>query len=666
MKHISSYKIYLKIMLILTGIAIATTTFFHILYRYDNKYKAKAEFSQDNICLVPENGICFLTDGWEFYPDKLLSPKDFADGSSGDIYYKTTLGDYPNLALFHEDENPYGVATYRLRIRGTGLFCLSLQEPLCAVKVFAGDKLVGESGNVTPENYRPLIRDSVYEFSITGETDLIIQTANYSHYYGGLYYPPALGNVDSISHMIATRMIFYGLLCFSSLSLALFSTAVWVGRKKHRDPTSFYFGFLALSFALRVSYPFLRLVGVPLVRPLYALEDFATLIGIYCVVRISLTLFAPGLWKQIRISICAVTMGMCAVGVVIPLLILPLFPAFTLWYGILLSWYKIFTAVFLVGVALHAAIMERPYAGIGLATATAYGICLLSNVFFINEFEPIRTGWQDEYGSFLLVLLFAGIMVKRSHAMAADNLRLTTHLQEEVAEKTQHLTILLKERSQLMAELSHDMKSPVTSLSNMVQIIQLNQILLDEDAQKKLTMMKERCDNLSMRLNSLQKLTLETSNLPEMHVLSLNQFLYEFHRNIQPVVEMSGPDFTCTLTSLPCTVLADSDKLSRALENLVFNAADFTPPSGKIQLMLERSNGYACIRVADTGCGIPKESLERIFDRFYTTRTEQGGQGLGLAITKSIVMEHSGEIVVTSEVEAGTVFTIRLPLLVSG
>ena len=148
-----------------------------------------------------------------------------------------------------------------------------------------------------------------------------------------------------------------------------------------------------------------------------------------------------------------------------------------------------------------------------------------------------------------------------------------------------------------------------------------------------------------------------------MEPLFLNRFLADFYRSNQPVVELTGPDFLCELTPLPCTVRADGRKLTRALENLVFNAGEFTPPDGMIVLSLERDQNFALICVADTGCGIPGAAIPRVFDRFYTTRAEAGGQGLGLSITRTIVLEHGGEISVESTVGEGSIFRIRLPLI---
>ena len=72
--------------------------------RYDNKYITKAALTQDNLCIIPEKGYCSLVDGWELYTDIMLFPEEFSAGSKS--HYNTWAGEYPNLALFHEDKNP--------------------------------------------------------------------------------------------------------------------------------------------------------------------------------------------------------------------------------------------------------------------------------------------------------------------------------------------------------------------------------------------------------------------------------------------------------------------------------------------------------------------------------------------------------------------------------
>lgn len=644
-------------LLTLAGLAAAAV--------YDNKYITKAGITQDYFTLIPEKGCHALVDGWELYPDILLSPDDFNHETPPG--YPAQAGRYPNLALFHEDGNPYGISTWRLRIRGSGVMSLYLQEPLCTARVFVNGQDLGGPGEVSQEAYSPLVRDTVYPLFLDGETELIIQTANYSHYYGGLWYAPVIGEPDGIGRLIACRMLLYGLLFFSSLTLSLFCIVLWRQKKTASPGAEFYFGLLSLSFALRICYPFYRFFGAPFVRTLYAVEDVAALSGIYLSFRIILALFLPGTDNRpksiLRLLTTVVPGGMCCAAAVIPLLLIPAFPRLVLWYGPFLSWYKVFASGLMISLTAYGSFKGLPHTKAALAAATANGICLLYNVLSIGYHEPLAGAHPEEYGAFCMVIAFAVLMVRRSREMADENLRLHLHLQEEIREKTDHLQKLLMERGQLIAELGHDMKSPLTSLSNMAQIIRLNNFLLDQDTQKRMLQIEKQCDILSERLKAIQEIAAQTSTPIRLEPTDLNTFLADFYHSCSPIIELYGPNFLKEITSRPCRVMANREKLFRALENLLYNAADFTPPEGSITLSLAADESFAHIIISDNGCGIPKEDLPNIFRRSYTTRSDQGGQGLGLAITRALVLEHGGQIEAVSEVGQGTTFTISLPLL---
>jgi heavy metal sensor kinase len=117
----------------------------------------------------------------------------------------------------------------------------------------------------------------------------------------------------------------------------------------------------------------------------------------------------------------------------------------------------------------------------------------------------------------------------------------------------------------------------------------------------------------------------------------------------------------------PATVPGDGAALRRALVNLVENAVKYTPPGGKVELGLGRTDGGVEITVADTGIGIAPADVERIFEPFLRLDAarahDTGGAGLGLAITRSIVIAHGGVIAVESRPGSGSRFTIRLPLV---
>jgi len=661
MKQTLFTKSVFQTILTIAGVIMISLIGLLTITRYDNKYITKASLTQDNLCVIPKKGYCSLVDGWELYPDALLLTEDLSSGTQ--TCYRTWAGEYPNLALFHEDKNPYGISTWRLHLQGNGNVMLYLQEPLCAAKVYVDGICLGETGKVSSENYSPLIKDTAYSFYLDGEAELIIQTANYSHYYGGIWYAPIIGDADSVSHLIASRMLLYGLLFFSSLTLSLFCIVLWERRENGGKTVTFYFGMLSLTFAARICYPFLRLFGVPLVRTLYAVEDAAAISGIYFSIQIALLLFLPDGFMRLKKALRILSLGACGVVVVVPLFVLPVLPGLMLWYGPLVSWYKAVMAFSMISLAVYGGFMGLHHIKIILAAATANGVCLFYSVLSIGYYEPFVGAYPEEYGAFCMVIAFAILMVQRSREMAEENEKLNLHLQEEVAEKTEHLRKLLLERGQLIAELGHDMKSPLTSLSNMAQIIRLNDIMLDADTRKRMIHIEEQCDILSERLKSIQEIAAQTNSPAKMEPVSLNSFLADFYHNCRPIIELYGPNFLKNITSRPCQVMANPEQLFRALENLLYNAADFTPPEGKITLSLTSDNDYAYISISDTGCGIPEKDLPNIFRRSYTTRSDKGGQGLGLAITRSIVLEHAGRIEVVSEEGEGTTFTICLPLL---
>lgn len=651
----------IQIILIIAGAIILTLFGLSTVTQFDNKYITKAKLTQDNLCVIPEKGYCSLVDGWEFYPDTLLFSEDFSSGTQP--YYSTWAGEYANLALFHEDNNPYGISTWRLHLQGNGNVLLYLQEPLCAARVYVNGRYYGETGSVSSDSYVPFIKDTVYSFTLDGEVELIIQTANYSHYYGGIWYVPVIGDADSVNHLIASRMFIYGLLFFSSLTLTLFCIMLWTRRDGGSKTVTFYFGMLSLSFALRICYPFLRLFGVPLVRTLYAIEDAAAVSGIYFSIQIALLVFLPNDFKRLKQALSLLSLGVCGIVVIAPLFIFPFIPRLILWYGPFISWYKAIMAFFLISLTVYGGFMGLLHIKIILAAATANGVCLLYSVLSIGYYEPFAGAYPEEYGAFCMVIAFAVLMVQRSHDMVKENIKLNFHLQEEVEEKTEHLRKLLMERGQLIAELGHDMKSPLTSLSNMAQIIRLNDIMLDEDTRKRMIQIEEQCNILSERLKSIQEIASQASSPVEMEPMLLNTFLSDFYHNCRPIIELYGPNFPADITSRPCHVMANREQLFRALENLLYNAADFTPPDGEITLSLTADNTFAHIAVSDTGCGIPEKDLPNIFHRSYTTRSDKGGQGLGLAITRTIVLEHAGKIEAVSKEGEGTTFTISLPLL---
>ena len=136
-------------------------------------------------------------------------------------------------------------------------------------------------------------------------------------------------------------------------------------------------------------------------------------------------------------------------------------------------------------------------------------------------------------------------------------------------------------------------------------------------------------------------------------------------KRISPIAEKRGIKIRLE-TMREVVAEVDEVKLSLACNNLIENAVKYNHDDGKVDVSLNADHKFFYIRVKDTGCGIPEDCQEQIFERFYRVdkarSRETGGTGLGLAITRNVVLMHKGSIRVHSKEGEGATFIIRIPL----
>lgn len=635
---------------------LAAAVAFCGLYRWDNKYTAALPGGPGyNVLPGSRDAPAFLVDGWEYYPGELLSPEAL---SSREAAYHTYAGEYPNFSAHLG--SPYGAATYRLRLENRGGaedLALYLPELLCAGRVYLNGTLAGEQGSLSP--YRPHVTDRLYPLPGGVEVEIVIQCANYTHYYSGLYYPPAVGSTAALSRMTAARLMVYALLCFAPLALALSQLALWFF---DRDKQSFRLGLLCLAFSLRVCYPFLRALGLPLVRPLYALEDFCGNTVLLLAILLAGELSGAAIRWYHRYAALPAAAALCAVTVVFPLFILPYAPLFINTYGAVLFVWKAAAGAYLLFLALRGRPAAGPLGGYLLSATGLYGLSVAASALTINRFEPIRGAWPEEYGGFALVVGFAALMVHRGVLLSQENKRLNLHLQEEVSRKTQALETLLSERKELLAGFLHDLKNPLAAMRGYAQLVSRGGVALDQETAAYLSALTERAEAVGERLELLQNFSRGERGTTDFQPIPLNDFLRQFYEDNRPDMELSGQRFLLETPSAPLVISGSRERLRSALENLCYNALSFTPEDGTVTLALGEEEGMAVIRVSDTGRGIAPEDLPHIFDRGFTHRPEGGGEGMGLFLVRTAAIEHGGSVEAASRLGEGSVFTLRLPL----
>ncbi|MDB3296339.1 histidine kinase [Clostridioides difficile] len=662
----------LKGTLIVLIVSLLAITGLNLLYKYDNKYTYKSIRTSNGILTIDNDTftkgkLVFLIDDWEFYNHKIFKPNDFTEQDIKPEY--VFIGQYPDFSMRKGTQSPYGNATYRMRIKNEGkdkLLSLELPEIFSASEVWINGEMVSKLGDVGTEKYRPKIKNSVVSFIAKKNTEIIINVSNFSHYYSGLYYPPALGETKDISNMMFYRLLFYSIICFTTFAIAIFSLSVWFLSNKSK--IYLYFGCMCVFFAIHVSYPFVHLLGLPLVSFTYAVEDLSYFMVVLCIICINGSISKIEENKVYRFLILPLGITMSIISIVIPIILLPYDMYFVNIYGKLIDIYKYIVFIYILMSSLVSiykkTCSEHISSYILVSVNTVFGISILFDAVTSNRFEPIFTGWQTEYCGFVIVILFSVMMINRNRIIIKENEKLTRNLEHEVEVRTNELTTLLNERKRFLADVAHDLKAPVSAIQAFIDLIKVGNIHVDEETRTYLYAINQKSNEVQNRVRSLQEFTSQDKSIGISEKICLNNFIKEIYENNLPDTQACGVNFETYVLEKKIYAKINKEMLTRAFENLIYNALTFTPFDGKIILSMDKEDGFAIIKISDNGKGIPPENIPKVFDRFFTERdnNEPKGQGLGLYIVKSIIREHGGEIFVDSELGKGTVFTIKLSL----
>ncbi|MCD8216051.1 MAG: HAMP domain-containing histidine kinase [Clostridiales bacterium] len=222
-------------------------------------------------------------------------------------------------------------------------------------------------------------------------------------------------------------------------------------------------------------------------------------------------------------------------------------------------------------------------------------------------------------------------------------------------------------RSEFVSNVSHELKTPLSSIKVLSESILLQDTAPEEMYKEFLQDINSEIDRMTNIINdllSLVKLDNRESGL-NLKETNLRKMLIGIMKTLYPLAKVKDIELTLEADK-DIVIEADETKLSLAISNLIDNAIKYTPAEGVVKVTLENDHQNAFISVMDTGIGISEEEQPKIFNRFYRTDKtrdrETGGTGLGLAITHSTVLLHSGSIKVLSKEGSGATFIVRLPI----
>ena len=225
-------------------------------------------------------------------------------------------------------------------------------------------------------------------------------------------------------------------------------------------------------------------------------------------------------------------------------------------------------------------------------------------------------------------------------------------------------------RNEFVSNVSHELKTPITSMKVLADSLLSEENVPVELYQEFMRDMSEEIERESKIINDLLSLvkmdkTANTANTMNIKTENMNELVERILKRLRPIAATRNIEVIFE-SFRPVTAEVDETKLSLAISNLVENAIKYNKENGWVHVSLNADHKNCYIEVADSGIGIPEDSIEHIFERFYRVdkshSREIGGTGLGLAIARSAVVMHRGAIKVFSQPEEGTTFTIRIPL----
>lgn len=233
---------------------------------------------------------------------------------------------------------------------------------------------------------------------------------------------------------------------------------------------------------------------------------------------------------------------------------------------------------------------------------------------------------------------------------------------EDITEKVR----LENMRSDFVANVSHELKTPLTSISGFVETLKLNEDIDPQTRNRFLGIIESESNRLKRLIEDILLLSfIENQENSLVDSVNIYEVFIEIYDMTSYIAKSKNIKLTYEFSDKSIKVCSNRDYIKQVFLNLIDNAIKYTPENKEVHVNVSSSKGNICINVKDTGVGIPEEDIERIFERFYRVdkarSRDVGGTGLGLAIIKHIVKSLGGNISVKSELGKGSEFIVIIP-----
>ncbi len=617
-------------------------------------------------------GRMTLTGEWEFHWEEFLTRDDYINNTHPESIYAYVPQIWNRYQLNGTNLPGFGYATYHLKVKvpdTNTLLGLRIGSMSTAYQLYINDLLLAQNGKISTsiEGSEPQYAPATVIFApSTKEFDIVIHVSNYTYARGGIWFDIDFGTAKQIQEYEGFLKykdgIVIGILTFMAIISSLYYYLVRADRKNISlvlmcliliVRTSLYGDYLliqlfpAISFELQVWIFYLTGTWFPVI--LYEMVDAFTGDG--------KSKSLNKIFLTYGVIFSAIT-GLTAVS-----------------FYTQLAFVMDGMAVFIVAAAIVKAFLShyklKYGANIVLLGSFIVAISGLHDMLYQANFIHSRVGELTPIGLILFMLLLFLLMADRFSKTYIEVQTLSKELADKLKleqELTERLYALDKMKDDFLANTSHELRSPLNGIINITQSVL-------QGIGGEINMVQKQ--NLEIILNSAKKLHSIINDLLDVSLLRSGGIrILRAPLNIRTLVgnmtvvfqHLKKNDSIMLINEIPSDfplLYADEVRLRQILNKLLGNALKFTE-SGAITISASHDGERAKLCIEDTGCGIPSEKLDHIFNAFEradgTIQRKYENTGLGLYITRQLVELHDGKIWITSEPGKGTQVYFTIPL----
>ena len=254
-----------------------------------------------------------------------------------------------------------------------------------------------------------------------------------------------------------------------------------------------------------------------------------------------------------------------------------------------------------------------------------------------------------------------------NEALTISDYHETEHIVDAFNQVLRRMRLLDESREEFVSNVSHELRTPLTSMKVLSDSLLSQNEVPNELYREFLQDIANEIDRENQIINDLLTLVKLDKTNKELNIetVSVNEMIELILKRLRPIAWKRDVEIIFE-SNRSVNAEIDEVKITLALTNLVENAVKYNREHGFVKVTLDADHQFFTVEVEDSGIGIPESSYEQIFERFYredkSHSREIGGTGLGLSITKNVILMHRGTITVSSVLNQGTVFTVKLPL----